>query len=99
MAPERSAPDPDDSSRSGGIHSPADSAAPPGAPAGPETSQPPEDRLLVTVQEVVGRMNNAVLIARAIGPEWENVVDDIRAPLVEQLADLVTRLQERIAAR
>ncbi|HET6385890.1 MAG TPA: hypothetical protein VFJ58_21065 [Armatimonadota bacterium] len=63
-----------------------------------QISNSPEGRLLAAIDEAAQQMEDAVRAARAIGPEWENVVIDIQLPLLDQLSELRLRLRDRLAA-
>ena len=76
----------------------AEASDPPAAAQGSGvTERSREEQLLELVGEITANLDHAVRLAAAIGPEWENVVDDIRAPVLDQLADLARRLSARAA--
>ena len=56
----------------------------------------PEVRLTALIQDVKAGLRNAPAIAAEIGPEWENVVEEMQLSFCESLSELESRLADRI---
>lgn len=71
-----------------------------GQPAGQSSPSASVDSALAAlfnlIHGLIDGLDDAVTAARAIGPEWENVMEDIRIPAAEQLSDLAERLSSRM---